>query len=345
MIIAAADGSSLSNPGPAGWAWYVDDSCWAAGGWPHGTNNMGELKAVLDLLQQTSHVADQPLHILCDSQYVINSVSKWMAGWKRKGWRKADGKPVMNVELLKDIDTAIAGRQVTFEWVKGHAGHQLNEAADARAQAAARAFRDKTDVPHGPGFRGAHAQGADSVAGPVGEPGESRSESAPAERSRAASTKDAPARTAATKSQAAPEAEFDLFSFDAPAESSAPEPHETVAPARMIEVDEVLGREEALLLDAVRSDRGRVDALLHPEFTEIGASGRLWTRAQMLDCIAPLEDPTQVEVVNVDHIADDVILLVWRSRSESSPALRSSIWVRTESGWQMRFHQGTPERR
>ena len=51
MIIAAADGSSLSNPGPAGWAWFVDGDTWAAGGWPHGTNNMGELKAVLDLLE------------------------------------------------------------------------------------------------------------------------------------------------------------------------------------------------------------------------------------------------------------------------------------------------------
>ena len=98
MIIAAADGSALGNPGPAGWAWYVDDGCWASGGWPHGTNNMGELMAVLDLLQQTAHL-DEPLRVYCDSTYVINTVTKWMAGWKRRGWRKGDGKPVMNVEL------------------------------------------------------------------------------------------------------------------------------------------------------------------------------------------------------------------------------------------------------
>ena len=54
MITAAADGSSLSNPGPAGWAWYINDDIWAAGGWEHGTNNMGELMAVLDLLQSTA---------------------------------------------------------------------------------------------------------------------------------------------------------------------------------------------------------------------------------------------------------------------------------------------------
>ena len=72
MIIAAADGSALGNPGPAGWAWYVDDDCWASGGWARGTNNMGELMAVLDLLQQTAHVDDE-LHVYCDSTYVINT--------------------------------------------------------------------------------------------------------------------------------------------------------------------------------------------------------------------------------------------------------------------------------
>ena len=122
-ITAAADGSALGNPGPAGWAWYIDEGTWRAGGWPHGTNNMGELKAVLDLLEATAVDADQHLHVLCDSQYVINSVTKWMPGWKRKGWRKKDGKPVLNVELLQAIDRALVGRSVEFEWVKGHAGH------------------------------------------------------------------------------------------------------------------------------------------------------------------------------------------------------------------------------
>lgn len=154
MIIAAADGSSLSNPGPAGWAWFVDGESWRAGGWPHGTNNMGELKAVLDLLEQTADAGDDLL-ILCDSQYVINSVTKWMPGWKRKGWKKADGKPVQNVDLLQAIDAALPGRRVTFEWVKGHAGHELNEAADVRARAAATAYQHRRPVDAGPGFRGA----------------------------------------------------------------------------------------------------------------------------------------------------------------------------------------------
>lgn len=151
MIVAAADGSSLSNPGPAGWAWYVDADRWRAGGWKHGTNNMGELMAVLDLLEQTAH-ADDDLLIYCDSQYVINSVTKWMPGWKRKGWRKGDGKPVLNVELLQGIDAALRGRTVSFEWVKGHNGHDLNEAADAKARGAAEAFRHGVPPAEGPGY-------------------------------------------------------------------------------------------------------------------------------------------------------------------------------------------------
>lgn len=150
-ITAAADGSALGNPGPAGWAWYIDDDRWAAGGWPHGTNNMGELKAVLELFRATAGV-DDDLLVLCDSQYVINSVVKWMPGWKRKGWRKADGAPVMNVDLMKDIDAALEGRRYRFEWVKGHVGHELNEAADERARGAATAYQRGSEVQSGPGF-------------------------------------------------------------------------------------------------------------------------------------------------------------------------------------------------
>ena len=153
-IIAAADGSALGNPGPMGWAWYIDDDSWAAGGAPHGTNNQGELTAVLELLRATSDT-EEPLHIECDSRYVIDSVTKWMPGWKRKGWRKADGKPVLNRDILEQLDAALSGREVTFEWVKGHAGHPRNEAADVRANGAALAYRDRSPVASGPGYAGA----------------------------------------------------------------------------------------------------------------------------------------------------------------------------------------------
>lgn len=154
-ITAAADGSALGNPGPNGWAWYIDDANWAAGGSPHGTNNQGELQAVLELLRATSVVAGEKLVIECDSRYVIDSVTKWMPGWKRKGWRKSDGGPVLNRDLLEGIDVELRGRDVSFTWVKGHAGHPLNEAADLRANAAATAYQRKQEPDRGPGFTAA----------------------------------------------------------------------------------------------------------------------------------------------------------------------------------------------
>ncbi len=153
-ITAAVDGSSLGNPGPAGWAWVVSADCWDAGGWPSGTNNLGELNAVLELLNATAQagLADEDLHILADSQYAINVISKWSPGWKKRGWVKSDKKPIKNLELIQEIDRAMQGRTVTFEWVKGHAGHPLNERADDAARSCAEAYRDGRAIPTGPGF-------------------------------------------------------------------------------------------------------------------------------------------------------------------------------------------------
>ena len=162
-ITAAADGSALGNPGPNGWAWYIDDANWAAGGSPHGTNNQGELRAVLELLHATAGISEKLL-IECDSRYVIDSVTKWMPGWKRKGWRKSDGGAVLNRDLLEGIDEAIRGRDVEFSWVKGHAGHPLNEAADERANAAAKAYQAKQEPRRGPGFTMATDAGASVAA-------------------------------------------------------------------------------------------------------------------------------------------------------------------------------------
>lgn len=169
-IIAAADGSALGNPGPAGWAWYIDDDHWASGGWAHGTNNMGELKAVLDLFEATASRPEAKLRVYCDSQYVINSLTKWMPGWKKKGWKKSDGKPVLNRDLLEALDRALTGRDYEFIWVKGHAGHELNEKADSLANGAARAYQEGREPAHGPGF-GASAEPAavEPVAAPAVE--------------------------------------------------------------------------------------------------------------------------------------------------------------------------------
>lgn len=291
MIVAAVDGSALSNPGPAGWAWYIDPDNWQAGGWPSGTNNMGELRAVLELLQATTPVAEQPLRILCDSQYVINSLTKWLPGWKRRGWKKADGKPVLNQDLLKQLDAALVGRDVRFEWVKGHAGHAMNEAADERARAAATAFQRGLPPPAGPGFRGGRASQGTIPAAP-----------------------------------AEPEPEPDLFSAAEPVDS---------------DLAVVVGLEKELLTDKARNDPARVRQLLHPQFTEFGASGKIWTRNRMLAEIGPLPMRIRYEPIGAERLADGVILLRWRAVSAHSESLRSSVWQRDQGQWRLRFAQGT----
>ncbi|MFT4217718.1 MAG: ribonuclease HI family protein [Micropruina sp.] len=318
-LIAAADGSALGNPGPAGWAWYIDPDRWASGGWPHGTNNMGELTAVLDLLRQTAGVDDELL-VYCDSMYVINSLTKWMPGWKRKGWRKGDGKPVLNVEIMKELDAALAGRRVRFEWVKGHAGHPLNEEADRLANAAAVAFSQGRQPDAGPGLGGAAASVTETVgdkatrpADPVGQP---------------STTGTGSRRRAARPASEEPD---DLFS--AMADQLAPEPSD---------IDRVIVLERALASDDVRADPASVAALLHPDWCEIGRSGRLWTRADCLATIGPLLEPVRLEVVSVDQVDARTILLIWRSIGAQDSALRSSLWVKDDD-WRQRFHQGTAE--
>ena len=353
-IIAAADGSALGNPGPAGWAWYVDDSCWRAGGWPHGTNNQGELMAVLDLFRSTAHVPQEELLILCDSQYVINCITKWMPGWKRKGWRKADGKPVLNVDLLKDIDQAIAGRKYTFEWVKGHAGHDLNEAADERARAVATAYQQGVAPRSGPGFPGTPGKAPaaaeeSSIVAPVlplaTEPVPARATAG----TRTAVDAVPAVNTSPTRVDRSVRPHFeptlfgesgifgqaDLFS-ELGDDASAPE---------LSAEDTVLALERELLRPDVRADIGRIGVLLHPDFAEIGSSGRYWTRDAMM--MALEEDPgeaTELELLGADRLSENTILLTYRSFAHTGSALRSSVWTLDRGQWRLRFHQGTPEK-
>jgi ribonuclease HI len=324
-ITAAADGSALGNPGPAGWAWYVDDDCWRAGGWPHGTNNQGELMAVLDLFRATAHLPGEDLHILCDSQYVINSVTKWMPGWKRKGWRKADGKPVLNVELLKDIDQALVGRKYTFEWVRGHAGHDLNEAADDRARAAATAYQQGLAAPQGPGF-GATA-GADAPAAVS---------AAQAALPRAGQQELFGEPTLFSESELL--SERDLFSELEEAPLGVAAGGET-SPEAIVE-----SLERELLRPETRADIGRTAVLLHPDFTEIGSSGRVWTRDSVMMALEENPDvPAELELVGADRLGVGTVLLTYRSYARSGAALHSSLWVLDGTQWRLRFHQATPE--
>ncbi|KRC49833.1 ribonuclease HI [Leifsonia sp. Root227] len=310
-IVAAADGSALGNPGPAGWAWYVDDTTWAAGGWPHGTNNQGELMAVIDLLDSTAHL-DEDLRILCDSQYVINAVTKWMPGWKRKGWRKADGSPVLNRELLERLDRAVQGRTYTFEWVKGHAGHELNEAADVRARAVATAYQKGEPIPIGPGW-----------------PGRARADEATGE------LIEGTAPAAAGVGAAQESVELDLFGDLEAEELSAAE----------TDAEAVVRLERELLDPAVRADASRVAALLHPDFEEIGRSGRLWGRDAIVQEIAADDGAAAagLDVLGTEALSPEIILLTSRTVDARGSSLRSSLWLRVDGRWRLRFHQGTPE--
>jgi ribonuclease HI len=203
----------------------------------------------------------------------------------------------MNLELVRALDEAMQGRRVHFEWVKGHTGHVLNEAADRLANAAAAACRDGRDPDVGPGWPGAAVTSGDVQAGPT----------------------------------PSPEPEPDLFS-GLEDDDRAP----TAA-------EEVIALERSLLTDAVRGDRASVAALLHPQWQEVGRSGRLWTRDELLAEIGPIPLVT-LDVVDVQEVAPDALLLLWRALAEDGhSSLRSSLWVRAGGGWQQRFHQGTDE--
>ncbi len=119
-IIAACDGASKGNPGPAAWAWVVADAQgsperWEAGPLGTATNNVAELTALAELLESTDPAAR--IEVRMDSQYAMNAVTKWLPGWKRNGWKTSAGKPVANRELVTRIDALLTARTVTFRYV------------------------------------------------------------------------------------------------------------------------------------------------------------------------------------------------------------------------------------
>lgn len=133
----ATDGACMRNPGPTGWAWVGEDGRWAAGSHTAGTNNVGELLALLHAIQDHEHI--EHLIIQADSLYAINTYEKWMYGHRGRGWTTAAGKPVSNRDILEDLIVAKERRHAlglpdaVLEHVKGHAGHRLNGWADERA--------------------------------------------------------------------------------------------------------------------------------------------------------------------------------------------------------------------
>ncbi|MFJ7071927.1 ribonuclease H [Streptomyces sp. NPDC098781] len=141
-VVAACDGASKGNPGPAGWAWVVADETetparWEAGPLGRATNNVAELTALERLLTSTD--PGVPLEIRMDSQYAMKAVTTWLPGWKRNGWKTSAGKPVANQDLVVRIDELLDGRAVEFRYVPAHQvdGDPLNDFADRAASQAA----------------------------------------------------------------------------------------------------------------------------------------------------------------------------------------------------------------
>jgi ribonuclease HI len=146
------DGACSGNPGPGGWGailMFGEHEKELKGGEPHTTNNRMELMAAISALEALNRPCLVDIHT--DSQYLRNGIMTWIAQWKRNGWRTADRKPVKNDDLWKRLDAALAAHRVRWHWVRGHAGHEINERADRLARdglAAVRAGAEGALAPH-----------------------------------------------------------------------------------------------------------------------------------------------------------------------------------------------------
>ena len=128
------DGACKGNPGVGGWGALLVSGAHEKelfGGETHTTNNRMELRAVIEALNALKRPCEVILHT--DSQYVQKGISEWLAGWKARGWKTASKAPVKNVDLWQALDAAQARHKMEWRWVKGHAGHDGNERADALA--------------------------------------------------------------------------------------------------------------------------------------------------------------------------------------------------------------------
>lgn len=133
-LVIATDGSCSGNPGPGGWAFVEQHTGDHMSGGSHKTtNNIMELTAMLHALNYAG--PEKSLLLRVDSKYVIDSMTKWAPGWRRKGWKKADGKPVLNREIIEAILNLYEARtgKTDVEWVRGHNGDPANEVADTLA--------------------------------------------------------------------------------------------------------------------------------------------------------------------------------------------------------------------
>jgi ribonuclease HI len=147
-VVIHTDGGASPNPGPGGWAAILsfgDREKELTGGETETTNNRMELTAAISALAALKRPCLVDLHT--DSQYLRDGITKYIAKWKRNGWRTADKKPVKNVDLWQRLDAALGDHRIRWHWVKGHAGHDLNERADALVRDAIAEIRGTKSKP------------------------------------------------------------------------------------------------------------------------------------------------------------------------------------------------------
>jgi ribonuclease HI len=134
-VVIHTDGACSGNPGPGGWGAILEFNGRERelfGGAPETTNNRMELTAAIEALRALKGRCVVEMHT--DSEYLRNGITKWIHGWKRNGWRTSDKKPVKNVELWQALDVLSTAHAVKWHWLRGHAGHELNERADELAR-------------------------------------------------------------------------------------------------------------------------------------------------------------------------------------------------------------------
>jgi ribonuclease HI len=136
-VVIYTDGACSGNPGPGGWGavmFWGETVKEIHGGEPVTTNNRMELMAAIQALETLKRPCRVELHT--DSQYVKNGITQWISAWKARGWKTAGRDPVKNEDLWKRLDQARLRHDVDWRWIKGHAGHEHNERADALARRA-----------------------------------------------------------------------------------------------------------------------------------------------------------------------------------------------------------------
>jgi len=136
-LIIYTDGACSGNPGPGGWGAlliYGKSEKELYGGQIETTNNRMELMATIKALEAIKTGYDAPITLWTDSTYVLKGITEWIIGWKKRGWKKSDKKPVLNADLWQELDVLNAQLNIDWKWVKGHAGIEGNERADALAR-------------------------------------------------------------------------------------------------------------------------------------------------------------------------------------------------------------------